>query len=160
MQFVRHIFWICLLALNSACVFSNNVGVCQSSTGGAVTTYSPYGTWKKIYGYEPPRTELDLQENFDVLVVLRTGETCTIPVVNGAATTDVTSYNRFSNDVTNKILTIQSFSDSTSNRLVQYAFSGSCGDTKMTWVGDDDVTEIFKLRTVSTEGAACSTPTE
>lgn len=138
----------------------NSGGVCQTPDGRAVTTYTPYGTWKKTFGYIPPRTELELTENYEVLIVLRNGETCRIRFENDADTGERTGYYSFSNDVNLKTITmtlLQSDVENTANRLVDYSFKGSCGDTEMTWSGTtDSLTETFKYRSKNLEGVACS----
>jgi hypothetical protein len=131
-------------------------GTCQLGDGTVVPTYSVYGTWKKISGYDTPRSEAALSENYDVLIVLRSGETCRVEFKNAAQTTTTKDWYSYEHDIDLKSLSLKSMDGKSSDYSVNYRFSGSCGDTQMTWTSDNSGVEIFQYRSKNVDEASCS----
>lgn len=107
-------------------------GVCETADGSVVNTYSVFGTWKKIQGYDPPRTATELELNYDLLMVLPGSTMCLVKIENGAAvsTEFVASY---SHDVNQKQLGIEVLNAEGQEPMqANYSFAGSCNRTQMT----------------------------
>jgi hypothetical protein len=138
-------------------------GACQASDGRTVNTYSIYGSWKQIQGYDPARTQTKLKIDYDILLVLRNGDTCKLEVMDGAdqGVLPTVSSGTYSHDVDRSQLQVDLTSDVRSGRtsnVITYSFSGRCDGTRMTWTYDNGDTEVFEYRSKDTEGASCTTP--
>ena len=130
-------------------------GLCQTTDGSVVDTYNIFGTWKKISGYSSPRSETRLQNDYDVLIVMRTGGTCRVEFENAAQTTITKEFYNFTHDVDLKSLELSSI-DGEEGGSIKYRFSGSCGDTKMTWTWSNGGVEIFQYRSKNLDEVSCS----
>lgn len=140
---------------------AQNGGACNTADGRLVNTYSIYGTWKQIQGYEPARSKTKLEIDYDILVVLRSGATCKMEVLDGAdqGTLPTVMSGIYSHDVDASQMQVDFSTDVRSNRtsnVVTYSFSGRCDSTRMTWTYDDGSTEVFEYRSKSTEGVSCT----
>lgn len=130
-------------------------GVCETADGSVINTYTVFGTWKKVQGYDPPRTSTELELNYELLMVLPGTTLCLVKVENGAvvSTDYVASY---VHDVTQKTLDVEILNVAEPEPYqTSYSFAGSCDKTRMTLSYADSTVEQYDIVSKDTSSLNC-----
>jgi hypothetical protein len=111
---------------------SAGAGLC-STTG--INTHRFAGSWKKVYGYATPRTDEELETNFDLMLIEPGDRMCEAEVINSAQTN--ANYRAlFAIDVNDRTISVQYDENNApapdaTPTVVRYSFSDSCDETKL-----------------------------
>ena len=146
---------------------SSSQGSCTTASG-VVDTYTIFGTWKQITGYDVGRSTAELELNYNVLVLLTGTTFCVVEVVNGEvpAANGTIAKGTYTHDVTKKTLAL-TYDDTSTGGLagttadVSYSFSGTCDKTKMTLTDKaasttSSSTVQYQVRSKSLQGVSCT----
>jgi hypothetical protein len=131
-------------------------GVCSSS---GENTYKFSGAWKKIYGYESPRSAAELENDFHLLMIEPGDRLCEAGVSN-SVTTGANYRALFLNNVNKRTVDVQYDEDNqpapdAEATTIKYSFSGSCGDTQLTFRYPDGAVEKYELFNSTVELGSC-----
>jgi hypothetical protein len=132
-----------LLLVSSACELQSS-GACRLKDGSTLDTHVIFGAWRKIDGYNPTRTEKELELNFDLLYVERGNRTCGVSFINGAPQSAATFKANYTHDVNNKKLTLTATGGTVAGTQVTYSFLGECNTTQMIYQYNTGKREVFE----------------
>lgn len=125
-------------------------------------TRTIFGKWKKVSGYEEPKSPKELELNYDVLIVEMGAILCQTQVINGMQASSLYKAS-YSHDIDSKSLDMTFLDGETKgSENVSYSFSGACNNTRMTLShtesGEDP--EVFELITKKVNSNDCSVTSE
>ena len=149
------LLWAASLVLLNSCnplVGTTAAGVCSNEGADSVNTYTIFGSWKKVDGYDTPRTQEELELDFETLIILPGSRMCKIEVKNGAAVRTIFKGD-YTHDISRKALEVTY--DDESADSIRYSYSGTCDETKMNFVYTGAKSEVYQVRSKDLEGLTC-----
>jgi len=136
-----------------AASFGSGGGICKTEDPEGVNTYKPSGQWKRLT-YTPARSSSELEVNFDILVVEPGNQVCMTEILNGVQAGAIFR-GSYTHDVGAKSMLFTYEVGLSGQENLQYSFSGSCDDTRMSLRSNDGSVVSYELFNVEANVGDC-----
>jgi hypothetical protein len=145
---------IFLSSCNPLASGGTSAGMCRTVGGSQVNTYTLFGSWKKITGYESSRSAAELELNYDVLLIEAGEVFCVVEVINGAVG-DKLAEGTYAHNVAQKSATFTILAGfGQGSNTATYSFTGTCDKTQMTLAYGGG--EVERYRVLSKDAVSCA----
>ncbi len=127
--------------------------MCQIEGSDPINTYKPTGQWKRVV-YNPPRSQAELELNFDILVVEPGNQVCMTEISNGVQAGAIFR-GSYTHDVSAKSMVFNYEEGLSGQETLRYSFSGSCDSTRMSLTSGDGSVVSYELFNVEANVGDC-----